>query len=786
MPIALESLTKPTPFSAAAPLGTHAIGPLAPTRSTDSAISSWLDGVSTDARLVHLLRQPAALARYGLTVTPLSRSVQDHLGARQLYLHQARAIDAVREGESVVLSSGTGSGKSLSYQIPIVEAAAERWTSLVMFPTKALAHDQLRGFIDLAPDLAIGTYDGDAGPEERAWVRSHANVILTNPEMLHHGMAPHHKKWVRFLARLRYIVVDELHTLRGIFGSHVGHVLRRILRLSRIHGGDPTFIFCSATIGQPERLASSLVGVPVRSITEDASGRGERSVVLWQPNPNPDEPAALRSTAPSEAARLAASLVEAGLSTIVFCRSRRLTESVATQIRERLGPGSFDRVQAYRSGYLPEERRAIEASLLDGSIEAVVATSALELGVDIAGLDAAVLCGYPGTTASMWQQIGRAGRRGAPSLAVVVAGDDQLDQWMMRHPRTALSRPPEHSVVNLANPFVLDAQIACAAHELPLTRSDGGAWEDLLDEGVLRGVRDDWLILRPRRGEPVAVWSGRGWPTGAVSLRSSTGGEFRIMSTDTRDGERELIGTMDGGRVLSQGHTGAIYLHQGRPWRVEELQLDERLVLVVPADGTTYTQVRTSSDIDVIDVAGTLDLGTITASLGTVHVSRQVTSYHEKRVVDHRLVASIALDLPVTTISTTAVWYEFSDDLIEQAGVSAAALPGALHALEHGAIGILPLFAICDRWDVGGLSTVQSTHNGRPTVFIHDAYEGGAGVAPLAFEATLRHLRATLESISDCPCSTGCPSCVQSPKCGNGNDPLDKAGAAALLRALLS
>ncbi len=750
------------------------------------AIDRWLDHVAIDGRLVHVLRQPATLPRWSETIEPLSALVRQRLGARRLYTHQAQAIDAVRAGESVVLSSGTGSGKSLSYQIPIIEAAAERWTSLVVFPTKALAHDQLRGFIDLAPDLAIGTYDGDAGPEERAWVRSHGQVILTNPEMLHYGLAPNHKKWMRFLARLKYIVVDELHTLRGIFGSHVGHVLRRIMRLSRIHGGDPTFIFCSATIGRPDHLASSLVGLPVRSITEDGSGRGERNIVLWQPNPNPDEPSALRSTAPGESARLAASLIEAGLSTIVFCRSRRLTETVAAQIRDRLGPGFADRIQAYRSGYLPEERRAIEAALVDGSVDAVVATSALELGVDIAGLDAAVLCGYPGTTASMWQQIGRAGRRGGPSIAVVVAGDDQLDQWMMHHPRAALTRAPEQSVVNLANPFVLDAQIACAAHELPLTRGDDPIWGGLLDEGVRRGVCDDWLMLRPRRGEPVAVWSGNGWPTAGVSLRSSAGGEFRIVTTDFVTDGHDLIGTMDGARVFSQGHTGAIYLHQGRPWRVDELVLEERLVRVSPADGTTYTQVRTAGDIEVIDVADTATVGNVVCHLGTVQVSRQVTGYQEKRVSDHRVVARVDLELPVTSIRTTAVWYEFEDALIGRSGVGPTQLPGALHALEHAAIGILPLFAICDRWDVGGLSTARATHTGLPTVFIHDAYEGGAGVAPLAFEASLKHLTSTLETISACPCGSGCPSCVQSPKCGNGNDPLDKAGAVALLRATLS
>lgn len=706
------------------------------------------------------------------------------LPVQGLYAHQALAIDEIRNGNSVVIATGTASGKSLAYQLPIAETATQPvrpGTSLLLYPTKALAQDQLRSFADLEIDgLVPGAYDGDASPEERVWIRERANVVLTNPEMLHHGLLPSHQRWSVFLGRLTYVVVDELHVLRGVFGSHVAHVLRRLARLSALYGGNPTFIFTSATIGEPGRLASELCGRPVTEILDDGSPRGPRSIALWQPNPALDESTSRVRSTTGEAGRVAASLVEAGLSTVVFCRSRRSTEILANTLREHLGDKRSDRIRAYRSGYLPAERRQIEAALAAGDLDVVVATNALELGVDIAGLDAVVLCGFPGTVASMWQQVGRAGRRGNESISVVIASEDQLDQWVMTHPVETFTRAPERGVINVSNPLVSDAHVACAAHERFLHPSDGRFYDDELDDSVRRGVQEEWLSLRRRRDDVVAVWSGRGWPASHVGLRSSSRREFRIVESDGT-----LVGTIDGARVFEQAHPGAIYLHQGRALRVDSLEIGERRIVVSPADGDTYTQANSTYAVTIRSTDLDREVGRATAHMGQVEVSHQVVGYTEKRVADHRVVASETLDLPADHLVTTAVWYTVNPQVFVEAGIESCRVGGALHAIEHAAIGILPLFAICDRWDVGGLSTPLLEDTGLPTIVIHDAYAGGAGVAPLAFDAADRHLATTLGVIEKCRCDTGCPSCVQSPKCGTGNEPLDKAAAAAVLRMIL-
>ncbi len=759
---------------------------LEPPLTASSPIEGWLAERADDVRLVHVEQQPARVAHVGSLATPLPGRLAAMVPSSGLYVHQARAIDLIRAGESIVLATGTASGKSLAYQIPIAEVATQpirSGTSLLLFPTKALAQDQLRALTELKARAGLdgvvaGAYDGDASTEERTVIRDRANVVLTNPEMLHHGLLPNHRKWATFLGRLQFVVVDELHVLRGVFGSHVAHVLRRLVRLSALYGGDPTFVFTSATIGEPGRLASELCGRPVTEVLDDGSPRGPRSIALWQPNPN-GASKRTRSTT-GEATRLTASLVEAGLSTVVFCRSRRATEVVANEVRRRLGPSSIDRVRAYRGGYLTEERREIEVALARDELDVVVATNALELGVDIAGLDAVVLCGFPGTVASMWQQIGRAGRRGAASLSIVVAGEDQLDQWVMEHPAETFSRPAERAVVNVGNPLVVDAHVGCAAHERFLHWTDEQFWIDELDGGVLRGVQNDWLTLRHRRDDTVAVWSGRGWPSSGVGLRSSSRRDFKIV-----DGDGTLIGTVDGARVFEQTHQGAIYLHQGRALRVEHLDLAARTATVSASNGETYTQVRATSDVSIIHTVEQRSLGRATAHHGQVEVVNHVVGFEERRVSDHRTIRTRSLDLPPERLVTTAVWYTIDPATVQAAQIAPSSVGGALHAIEHAAIGILPLFAICDRWDVGGLSTELLTDTGLPTIVIHDAYAGGAGVAPLAFGAVDRHLAATLGVIERCRCEHGCPSCVQSPKCGNGNEPLDKAAASALLRTIL-
>lgn len=746
-------------------------------------------------RLVHVERLPAAEPRFADLAVPLPPSVADRLPDR-LFTHQAEALDLIRAGTSAAVATGTASGKSLIYQAAIGEAAlsARPGTALCIYPTKALGHDQMRSFVDLGmPGVVPNAYDGDAGRDERAEARRNATVLLTNPEMLHCGILPHHAGWMRFLSRLQYVVIDELHLFRGIFGSHVAHVIRRLRRIAAHYGADPTFVCTSATIGDPADLASAITGVPVTAVTDDGSPTGPRTVAIWNP-PILDAEIGMRASSHSEAAGLVSDLVRADRRTLGFCPSRRTTEIVAQRVRRQLPADHRGRVAAYRGGFLAEERHEIERALAAGEVDAVLATSALELGVDFDGVDACVLDGFPGTVASLWQRIGRAGRQRQDSLAVLVCGSDQLDQWVAAHPTELFSRPPEPAVINHANPFVADPHLRCAAFELPLTHDDEQYWPGLLDDSVRRLVHDDDLLIRPPGGgtaggrgrrrrlsptSPVAVWSGNGWPVDGVGLRSGSPGQVKIIRPDGTP-----VGTVDRGRAGEVVHEGAIYLHAGRHYRVRELDLDRGCAVVDPDDGGTYTSATTRMDLrirgeDVVDDSGPMRL-----AVGPISVTTRVTGYVRKDAASGEVVERSGLSLPPSTLDTRGVWRVIPEEVLAGVGLVPERWPGALHAAEHAAIGVLPLFAICDRWDVGGVSTARHVDTGAPTIVIYDGYPGGAGIAELGFDAATRHWRVTAEVIAACPCSTGCPSCVQSPKCGNGNEPLDKDGALAMLGAL--
>jgi DEAD/DEAH box helicase domain-containing protein len=737
------------------------------------------------SRLVHLHSLPPREARFAELRRPLPAGLAA-AAPEPLWSHQVEALDLARAGRSVVVATGTSSGKSRCYQLAIGEAVTmpvRPGTGLIVFPTKALAHDQLRALTDLGlPKVLAGAYDGDASPEERTWIRKNANVVLTNPEMLHSGLLPHHERWATFLGRLQYVVLDELHTFRGTFGGHVAQLVRRLRRLAAHHGADPTFICCSATVGEPQRLATALTGVEVTAVLEDGSPQSARTIALWQP-PLLDRATGARASAHRETAAVVAGLIDGGHTTLAFTRSRRAVETVAADVRRRLPRAVGRQVRSYRGGYLSEERRAIEDELFAGELAGVVATSALELGIDVGGLDAVVLDGFPGTVASFWQQVGRAGRSADASAAVLVAGDDQLDQWFVAHPDELLGRPPEPSVVNPDNPFVLDPHLRCAAHELPLTHADERWWGASLEDGVRRLVLTDELLVRHRgrRGEPIAVWNGAGWPSHGVGLRTAGGPPVRILEARTGT----PVGDVDRARAPAQVHPGASYLHQGQSWRVTTLDLDAGVAQVERDEGLTYTVPRRESAVRLLHVDEERAVGRARLHLGEVEVASRVVGYQRKDSLTGALVASEPLELPTSTLVTRAVWYVLPLEVIEDAGVDPSRLPGALHAAEHAAIGMLPLFAICDRWDVGGLSTARHADTGQPTVVVYDAVPGGAGVAELGYEVADRHLLATRASIIACPCQTGCPSCVQSPKCGNGNEPLDKAGAVALLDAVL-
>lgn len=741
-----------------------------------------MGSLSWNGQMVHLERLPARAADHDEPSRPLPPLLAERLPP--LYRHQVVAIEHARNGRSVAVATGTGSGKSLCFQVPIAEAILTDppdSSALLLFPTKALAQDQLRSLAALEiPGLVPATYDGDTEADTRAWVRRHANVILTNPDMLHAGILPNHGRWATFLMRLRYVVLDEVHTLRGIFGTHVGHLVRRLRRLCALYGSNPTFILGSATVGAPGALASAICGLDVEEVVEDGSPRGERLFALWNP-PLVERPHGQRARGSGnvETASLLSGLVAGGYHGIAFTRSRKGAEIVAARARDQLPADVAAAVRPYRSGYLTSERREIEEELFSGRLRGVSATNALELGIDVGGLDFCILNGFPGTIASMWQQAGRAGRQQQRSLAVLVAGDDALDQWFMSHPHELFSRTPEPVVVNPSNPFVLDPHLACSAYELPLTPADDAWWADGdLEDGIRRLVLDDVLRLREGR----AVYAGRDRPAGAIGLRTGTTGEFSIISIDE---DAPLIGTVDSARAFASVHPGAIYLHQGQHYRVETLDLDDAVAWVATVDPVETTQTRSATSVRIVETDRSTEIGAATLSLGVVEVTEQVTGYRRISLLDGETIGDEDLDLPPTCLVTRAFWYTVDPSVLAAAGVRPRAVPGTLHAAEHAGIGMLPLFTICDRWDVGGVSTALQADTMRPTIVIYDGYPGGAGIAELGFAAGRRHLEAALEAIAGCPCESGCPSCVQSPKCGNLNDPLDKAGAVAFLRTVL-
>ena len=755
-----------------------------------------LDALSADpdigSRLARLDVVPARPARYGETEKALHPEVLERLaarGAERLYVHQAEAVDRLRAGRSVALATGTGSGKSLCYQAPITESvlAGGKDTALLLFPTKALAHDQLRSLRSwLVPGMRAVAYDGDTPTEERASLRRTANVVLTNPEMLHTGILPYHDRWATFLMRLRYVVVDELHTLRGIFGSHVAHLLRRLRRVCLHYGAQPAFCFASATIGNPAALAGELCGLPVDAVDDDGSPRGPRAVALLD-RPMVDPAGGRRASATAEVGALVAHLVGAGLRTIAFSPSRRSAELVARQAQRRLEdrtPSLAGAVAAYRGGYLPEERRQLETALTKGELLGVAATNALELGIDVAGLDAVVLQGFPGTLASFWQQAGRAGRALQPSAAILVAGDDQLDRWYLDHPTQLFTRSLEPAVVNPTNPFVAEPHVGCAAYELPLSSDDpvlgsgaAGALGDAVDDAVRALVLAD--ALKPRAGK--MYWARPEAPAPHVGLRTGSSVEYRLYEEQSG----RLVGTVDSVRVFHVAHPGAIYLHQGRQYRVEHLDLDDAYALLAPVELDEYTQPRHDIDIAITKEARSRPGGRSTLHLGAVEVTTTTVAYQRRRIGSGEVLETVALELPPRTLSTRAGWYTVPVEVAVAAGLDVVSVLSAAHAAEHALIGMLPLFAICDRWDVGGVSMAVHPATGEPTIFIYDGYPGGAGIAELAFDAADRHVASATDVVAACPCEAGCPSCVQSPKCGNWNEFLSKADAVALLRSML-
>lgn len=745
-------------------------------------------------RLVHVHRRPEREAITSPWPAWLPPEVRQAYATIELpWQHQVQAADLARSGQHVALATGTASGKSLAFGMVALTHVLDGSralngrgaTVLYLAPTKALAQDQLRSLDELdAPWLRAAVYDGDTPSDQRTWIRQHANYVLSNPDLLHHSLLPGHEAWASFLRRLRFVVIDEAHAYRGVTGAHVSAVVRRLRRLCAHYGADPAVFLASATMAEPDVSGSRLIGAPVEAVTQDASPRTGMTIGFWEPPELPSTPnagAPVRRSALAETADLLADCVVEDRQTLAFVRSRRGAEATAAMARERLidvdpsAPELADAVAAYRGGYLPEERRDLEGRLRDGTVRALATTNALEMGIDVSGLDVVLVAGWPGTRASLWQQFGRAGRRGAPATGVFIARDDPLDSYLVHHPDVVLARAVEGNSFDPSNSYVLAPHLCAAAAELPLTEADL-TWFGPTAQRVIDGlVAAGWLRARPRGW----FWTRPERASDLTDLRGTGGTPVRVVE----EGTGRLLGTVDRSSAPSMVHAGAVYVHQGVAHVVESLDLDDAVAVVVEQDVDYSTVARSVSDIRIVDVLESSADGSL--HRGMVDVSSQVVSFQRRRPNGQSL-GEEALDLPVQELRTHAVWWTLPEGDVIAAGIPAGDIPGAAHAAEHASIGILPLFATCDRWDLGGVSTAHHPDTGQPTVFVYDGYPGGAGFTERGFHTARTWLQATREAIADCDCRDGCPSCVQSPKCGNGNNPLDKGLAVRMLDLMLS
>ncbi len=744
------------------------------------------DGLLEEGRGEQLVRQ----ARYGAR-PPELRPVPDDLhpslleslkrtGVDQLYSHQAEALAAARRGNTIV-TTGTASGKSLAFNLPVLDTLARdrKARALYLYPTKALAQDQARKLHELkARFLRHSIYDGDTPRDERRAIRMNSNLILTNPDMLNVGVMPNHRQWGDVLANLAWIVVDEAHVYRGVFGSHVANVLRRLRRLARAYGTEPRFILTSATIANPLELAEELAGIDFQLVDHDGAPHSERQVAMWNP-PLLDESTGARISSLTEAATVLARLVEDGVRTICFLKSRRGVELLQKFTRLRLEDAGradlAELIAPYRAGYTAQQRREIEQRLSNGELMAVCATSALELGIDIGELDAAICVTFPGTVASLRQMWGRAGRR-QTGLAMYIAGDDALDQFFCRHPDEFLDRPVEQAILDYESEEIHLQHLAAAAYELPLSADDadvlGPRWQAYAERLVRMGVlRDRGGTFTPKTDE---------YPAGRIALRSASVDSFAVI--DERGGE--VIGTVEAGRAFSTVHPGAVYMHLGQSYEVQELDLRSRQALVKRFDGDWYTQPKKETETFVEEVRSQRYVGDVELNFGIVSVTEEVVAFQKKRVTDHEVLDLLPVELPEQRFVTQALWYVMPEKLFREE-FPLDVLQGSLHAAEHGQIAVLPLIAMCDRWDIGGLSTAYHHQTGRPTIFIYDGHPGGVGITRVGYEQFERLVDDATRLIDECPCEKGCPSCVQSPKCGNLNEPLNKNGAIELLRRII-
>ena len=739
-------------------------------------------------QLVHVQSIPDREPTYRELRQPLSAILEralEQAGIGSLYSHQAEAIDTVRAGENVIVSTPSASGKSLCYHLPVLDALTNDRSAraLLMFPTKALSQDQSRSISRLAPRggrIRHDIFDGDTPVAERRRIRRGSRLVITNPDMLHRGILPNHQAWYDFLKGLRFVVVDEAHVYRGVFGSHVANVLRRLRRLCRRFGSDPQFILCSATLANSGEHAERLVGLPFRVITEDGAPFGGKDFAFWNP-PMIDMAKGTRRSTSGEAALLLSELMRKRVRTLAFVKSRQAAELLTIRARERLcelEPDLMRQVAPYRASYLPEDRRRIERDLFEGRLMALTTTNAMELGIDVGDLDATVLTGYPGSIASTWQQAGRSGRRGDRALSVLVAMDNPLDQFLMRHPESFFEKGHETARTSSANPYVLKPQMLCAAYEAPLTEADAELFgpdlpklaAELESDGFLQTRRGQWHLA------PDVTY-----PAQDINIRSASGSFFTLV--DDRSGA--VLETVEESAAYTQLHPGSVYLHQAEDYLVTELDLESHTAYAQPTDAPYYTQARHLTETRVLNIYRIKPVGRSTVYLGEVSVSTTVMGFRRRSRSTHEVLGEEMVSLPTQSYDTVALWLDIPPDTLAAIRAERQDLAGGLHAMEHAAIGLLPLFALCDRNDIGGISTPMHPDTGRPQVFIHDGHPGGVGITEHGYDVIETLCEATIAAISECPCESGCPSCIHSPKCGNNNQPLDKAIALWLLRDIL-
>ena len=695
------------------------------------------------------------------------------LGIPTLYRHQACAIDLIRNKRHIIVATPTASGKTLIYNLPVLERFLKdnNSKSLYIFPLKALAQDQLQAFEQMAvhfgekrPTAAI--YDGDTSAYRRKRIRdTPANVILTNPEMLHLSFLAHHRKWSEFFQSLQTVVVDEVHTYRGVMGSHVAQIFRRLRRICRRYGASPTFVFSSATVANPAHLARQLTGLSVTAITKSGAPRKNRSLVFINPETGPAQAAIL----------LLKAALHRELRTIVYTRSRKLTELIALWAGNQSGDLA-KRISAYRAGFLAEERRKIEMRLSKGDLLAVISTSALELGIDIGDLDLCILVGYPGTVVSTWQRGGRVGRSGQDSALILIAGEDALDQFFMRNPQDFINREPEAAVVNPYNSKILAQHLECAAAELPL-KTDEPLANGKNAVKTVEQLEKTGNLLRSADGRE--LYARRKSPHRYVNIRGA-GHRFQIV--DHRTGEKK--GDIDEFRAFRETHPGAVYLHRGDSYIVDAMNLNVGIIKVSRAEVDYFTQVRGYKETEILEVYEQKPVWGTLACTGRLKVTDHVTEYEIRRIHGKQLIKKVTLDLPPQILETEGLWFKIPQEIYYAAESGHHDFMGGIHAVEHAAIGIFPLLVMADRNDLGGLSTPCHPQLNSAVVFIYDGVAGGIGLNREAFKHADRLLEHTLNVITGCACESGCPSCVHSPKCGSANRPIDKTAAIFILDEL--